>query len=189
MAQIGVKLAIDPEVVQRLRAEAGGLWRAAHGDGSDNRINVDAVIDAAVLDTSLGILTAAFQGLRKAFRNRGKTREDLAAEKEAAQINLACEALTALLLDYLQGAQAGTADPETLDALIHALEEMEGYHRSGKLTLPGEGLLSEIDKSAAALTSAMTASSGAQSPEGDIFGRLRAQLVRQKQWIEERETV
>ena len=107
MAEIGVKLSINPEIISRLSAGNCGYWRAAHGDGSDNRINGEAIMDAAAVETSIGILTAMFQGLKKAFKNRGKTQEDLAAEKEAKQINVTCDALEVMLRDYLRAAQSG----------------------------------------------------------------------------------
>ena len=74
MANIGAKLQISPEIIQKLSSGKGGLWVAAHQDGSDNRINGEAIMDAAACSTFLGILTGIFQGLKKAFRNRGKTK-------------------------------------------------------------------------------------------------------------------
>ena len=50
-----------------LSLDSGPLWSAVHGDGSDNRVNRDAVFEAESIDTSVGILTAVFQGFRKVF--------------------------------------------------------------------------------------------------------------------------
>ncbi len=76
-----MNITIDPELIRKLGAEEK-LWSAAHYDGSKNRINEDAILEAG--SVSLGILTALALWCRKRFRNRGKTKEDLAAEKEAA---------------------------------------------------------------------------------------------------------
>ena len=144
MAHTDVKLTIDPEIIGKLDLGSAALWTAAHSDGSDNRVNWDAVFEAETVDTSLGILTAVFQGLRKAFRNRGKTREGLAAEREAAQINRTCVALRQMLLEYLLAAQAGSVEEEALDELIETLAEMHGYQRSGKLSITGKSELATI---------------------------------------------
>lgn len=38
-----------------------------------------------------------------------------------------------MLQEYLQEAREGVIDPEGLDELIATPEEMQGYHRAGKL--------------------------------------------------------
>ena len=188
MVQTNVKLEVNPEILQKLRYSDAELWTAAHGDGSDNRVNWNAVADADSIDTSLGVLTAAFQGLRKAFRNRGKTKEDFAAEKEAAQINRTCGALSQMLLEYLEAAQAGNLDGESLDELTGVLEEMDGYNQAGKLAIPGEKELLQICKSVAAYTDALTGAQNARELEMTArraFRLIREQLVRQREWIGE----
>ena len=138
---------------------------------------------------SLGILAAAFQGLRKAFRNREKTKEDLAAEKEAAKINRTCGALSQMLLEYMEAAQAGSVDGESLDELIDVLKEMDGYDQAGKLTIADAGALPEICQSITAYTAALTGGGSAQTAQGpDIsehraFRLIQAQLIRQREWI------
>ena len=189
MAHTDVKLTIAPEIVERLGLDSGPLWSAVHGDGSDNRVNWDAVFEAETVDTSHGILTAVFQGLRKAFRNRGKTREDLAAEREAAQINRTCVALRQMLLEYLQAAQAGSVEEEALDELIETLAEMHGYQRSGKLSITGKSELATIADSIAEYTDAIARSRDphavqrTEAPAEDDFCRIRECLTRQKAWV------
>lgn len=189
MAHTDVKLTIDPAVIGKLDLGSAALWTAAHSDGSDNRVNWDAVFEAETVDTSLGILTAVFQGLRKAFRNRGKTREDLAAEREAAQINRTCVALRQMLLEYLLAAQAGSVEEEALDELIETLAEMHGYQRSGKLSITGKSELATIADSIAEYTDAIARSRdprAVQRPEApaeDDFCRISELLTRQKAWV------
>ena len=189
MTQTGVRLEISPEIIQRLRASSAGLWVAAHGDGSDNRVNWNAVADAVTIETSLGVITAIFQGLRKAFRNRGKTKADFAAEKEAVQINRTCGVLEQMLLEYIEAAQAGSVDRESLDELIGALEEMDGYQQAGKLTVPGERELLALCRSIATYTAAMTEGGDTRSVQrlemtvGRAFRLMREQLIRQREWI------
>ena len=191
MAQVDVRLEVNPEIIQKLRSSPAELWTAAHSDGSDNRINWNAIADADTIETSLGILTAVFQGLRKAFRNRGKTKEDFASEREAAKINRTCGALSQMLLEYIEAAQAGSIDRESLDELIDVLEEMDGYYQEGKLTIPGEKELLELSKSIATYTDALVDGGDAQSARGlemtvrRAFSLIRAQLIRQRQWIGE----
>jgi len=43
MEMTDVKLCINPEIIRKLSDGNGGLWRASHGDGSENRISGDAV--------------------------------------------------------------------------------------------------------------------------------------------------
>ncbi len=165
------------------------LWYAAHDDGSGNRINEDAVIEATVQDVSLGILTAAFLWIRKLFRNRGKTKEDLAAEKEAARINRTCGALEVMLPDYIRSAQEGGIGEEALDELIGTLDEMDGYDRAGKLTVPDMEELTGIRKSIEAYTKAIAKSrpeasmQEAEATNAGEFGRIKALLVRQKECL------
>ena len=189
MAHTDVKLTIDPAIIGKLDLGSAALWTAAHSDGSDNRVNWDAVFEAETVDTSLGILTAVFQGLRKAFRNRGKTREDLAAEREAAQINRTCVALRQMLLEYLLAAQAGCVEEEALDELIETLAEMHGYQRSGKLSITGKSELATIAESIAEYTDAIARSRDPrafhrpEAPAEDAFCRISEHLMRQKAWV------
>ena len=191
MAQTDVKLEVNPQIIRKLRSSDAELWAAAHSDGSDNRINWNAVADAESIETSLGVLTAVFQGLRKAFRNRGKTKEDFASEREAAKINRTCGALSQMLLEYIEAAQAGSIDGESLDELIDVLEEMDRYCQAGKLTIPGERELLALCRSIAAYTDALMDGGDAQSAQGlemtarRAFSLIRAQLIRQRQWIGE----
>lgn len=185
MVSIGIKLTIDPYLVMKL-SSGQKLWIAAHDDGSRNRINEDAVFEAASSDITLGILTGLFMWIRKRFRSRGKTKEDLAAEKEAAKINRTCGALDVMLLEYIQSAQKGVADEETLDDLIKTLEEMQGYDQAGKLSIPGRKELTEIRNSIARYTVSIANSKAVQSVQitgnGD-FNIIRNQLIQQKELI------
>ena len=90
MIPVGVKLEINPEIIQKLSSGKEKLWLAAHADGSDNRINENAIADATDFGVEVTAATALFQWARKLFRNRNKTQEDLAEEKEAARINRTC---------------------------------------------------------------------------------------------------
>lgn len=189
MVKTGAQLKANPEIIRMLSSASGTLWSAAHEDGSSNRINGDAVMEAATYSTSLGILSAVFQGIRKAFRNRGKTKEDLAAEKEAAGINKSCGALEAMLLDYIRSAQEGAIEDDDLDDLMDMLEEMQGYAQTGKLKVPGKKGLADICGSIADYTAAITGKQAA-SPAGtadmqaaDLFRSIREQLIMQKEWM------
>ena len=185
MVSIGIKLTIDPDLVMKLGSKQK-LWIAAHDDGSKNRINEDAVFEAASSDITLGILTGLFMWIRKRFRNIGKTKDDLAAEKEAAKINRTCGALDVMLLEYIQSAQKGMVDEETLDDLIKTLEEMQGYEQAGKLSIPGRKDLTEIRNSIARYTVSIANSKAVQSVQitgnGD-FNIIRNQLIQQKELI------
>lgn len=187
MADISIKPEINPEIIGKLGPGKPKLCAAAHSDGSDNRINADAIGDAAAVNASLGVLAAIFQGVKKAFWNRGKTKEDFAAEREASQINRTCGALNVMLQEY-QEAQEGVIDPEGLDELIATLEEMQGYHRAGKLKLPVEKALIEISESIAGYTATIARGRGAHpsvpsgTPAADLFGQIREQLIRQRAW-------
>lgn len=188
MTDAGLKTEMNTEWIEKLDA-GQKLWYAAHDDGSGNRINEDAVIEATVQDVSLGILTAAVLWIKKIFRNRGKTKEDFAAEKEAARINRTCSALAVMLPDYIRSTQAGVIEEEALDELIGTLEEMDGYDRAGKLTIPSRDELLEIRKSIEAYTKAIVKSrpeastQEAEATDAGEFGRIKALLVRQKECL------
>ena len=49
-----------------------------------------------------------------------------------------------MLLEYIQSAQKGMIDEETLDDLIRTLEEMHGYDQAGKMIIPDREVLIEI---------------------------------------------
>jgi len=182
MAHTAARLQMDEGIVRRLSPESAALWAAAHADGSDNRINGEAVMDAAVLNTGLGVAVAAFQGLKKLFRNREKSRADLEAEAEAAKINRSCGALRQMLLEYIQAARAGDLDGEALDELIVLLEEMQGYRQSGKLKVLDEPALEAICRGVSEYTAAIAG--GGELPDpAEGFGRLRALLIRQREWL------
>ena len=191
MLQIGIKLNINPEIIRKLSSGERELWCAAHEDGSNNRINGDAILDAASYGMPLGILSAAFQGIRKAFRNRGKTKEDLSAEKEAMKINKSCDSFDLMLRDYLRAAQEGSIEADDLDDLIEMLEEMEGYVQNGKLTVRSEQALAEIRISITDFTAAMmhNQQGKADIPSTNQFRQIREQLLRQKDWIEQKNAI
>ena len=186
MAHINAKPGIDPEIITKL-SEGGRLWRAAHADGSDNRINGDVILEAASYGTGFGILAAGAQWIRKTFRNRDKTREDLDAEKEADVINKSCGALEEMLLEYLQAARAGRIDAEALAELTDQLGEVWEYARSGKLHIPDAKALSEIRGSIAAFTAALageeTVPPAPEASAADEFHRIRELLLRQKELL------
>ena len=172
---------IRPEIIKKLSSEDSRLWRAAHADGSDNRINEDTILEASAYGTDFGIIAAVSQGIRMLFRNRNKSRQDLKDEKEAFRINNTCTALNEMLLEYLQAVQEGSAvDEESLDELIDTLDQMHGYYQAGKLTVPGEKELSEIRKSIEDYTAETTGSPAGQTPGADEFVRIREQLLKQK---------
>ena len=179
MAQTQAKLEIAPEIIRKLSAAKSTLWTAAHGDGSDNRINVDSVMETAAYSTSLGILNAIGQWFRKKHRNRDKTREDLQAEKEAVGINQACDALEEMMLEYLQAAQKGIVEEESLDDLIGKLEEIQGYECAGKLKV-AEKEVAEIGRSLAGFTASLT---GQPGKAGGGVGGIRDMLLRQKAFL------
>lgn len=104
MKSVHATLRINPEIVGKLGSGTGAFWSAAHPDGSDNRIDADAVLEAGSYGIPLGILSALFQGIRKKYRNQGKTKEDLLEEKEAAKINRTGGALEEMLLEYIRAA-------------------------------------------------------------------------------------
>ena len=149
MINVGVKLEINPLFIEKLSSGRHKLWSAAHPDGSDNRINSDMVLEASAYGLDFGLIAAGAQWIKKKFRNRGKTKEDFAAEKEAARINRTSGALEVMLLEYFQAAQKGSIDEEGLDELIETLSEMQGYYQSGKLAVPGESELAEMRRSIA----------------------------------------
>ncbi len=178
-----LNITIDPELIRKLGAEEK-LWSAAHYDGSKNRINEDAILEAG--SVSLGILTALALWCRKRFRNRGKTKEDLAAEKEAARINDTCGALKEKMLEYFQSARKGRIDGEDLDDLIDTLDEMRKHDEAGKLSTAGRQELAAVQKAVAQVTAALMGNSApgqawgtaAQSAGG--FGAVRDELIRQR---------
>ena len=186
MADIGGKLEMDQKTIAKLRS-GQKFWAASHDDGSKNRINEDAVLEAASCDLSLGILTALFMWVRKKFRNRGKTKGELTAEKEAAKINRSCRALDVMLLEYVQSAQKGMIDEETLDDLIRTLEEMHGYDQAGKMIIPDREVLIEIRDAIVKYTSLITDGRVVRlvlpsETTGD-FNIIRDQLMRQRELI------
>lgn len=183
MARLDARISIDPVILERLGAGKSGLWTAAHGDGSDNRINVDEVLEAGTYSTSLGVLDGILQGARKAFRNRGKTQADFAAEKEAADVNKTCAAFDLMLRDYLLQARQGMPEQEALDDLLGILGEMQSCEQAGKLRVPGKGPLTQICRAVADHTAALTGGPLAEVPEEDLFGFLREQLQRQKDML------
>ena len=188
MIRVGVNLEMNPALVEKL---SGGqkLWSAAHEDDSKNRINGDAILEAGSYGTSVGILAALFMWIRKKFRNRGKTKEDLAAEKEAGHINRTCGALEAMLLEYIRSAREGMIEEENLDELIGNLEEMRGYDQAGKLVLPGKTELTEIRKSIEKYTEAIAMQNAvrpfrAGNAAGESeFRLLRDQLAQQREML------
>lgn len=189
MEHVNAKLNICPETVGKLSMGKGVLWSAAHSDGSDNRINGQAIADTATVSFSAAAMVGGFQWIRKLFRNREKTGEDFAAEKEAVKINRASEALKQQLLDYLSSAQEGSIDPEALDDLAKALEEIHGYHQSGKLIITGENELAEILKSITEFTDSFAESKSiapvqkAGGSAADEFSQIRELILRQKELL------
>ena len=186
MVHTDVKLNISPEIIRQLGLEKESLWSAAHDDGSNNRIDGEDILESASYGTVFGIISAVFQGARKAFRNRGKTKEDFVLEKEAANINKTCGAFELMLRDYLQAAMEGRIDDDDLDDLIDMLKEMESYDRAGKLKNTGKKELTEICKSITEYTAAMAKTRPEQpieAPAADQFRQIREQLIRQKEQI------
>lgn len=188
MAQVYTGPEIGPEIIAKLSAGKKELWHAVHDDGSANRIRGDTVAKAASYHVIFGFFAAALMGIRKKFRNRGKTREDFAAEKEAARINRTCGALEEMLLEYFRAAQEGTVGEEILDELTDTLEEMHGYYRNGKLTVTGSPELAEMRKSISDYTAVLAKSRGVAVPENrtqgaDDFSLIREQLMMQKELI------
>ncbi|MBQ7182930.1 MAG: hypothetical protein IJR97_03010 [Clostridia bacterium] len=178
-----MNITIDPDLLSKLGAEKR-LWSASHYDGSKNRINEDAILEAGTV--SLGILTALALWCRKKFRNRGKTKEDLAAEKEAARINDTCGALKEKLLEYFQAAQKGRIDGEDLDDLIDTLDEMQKHDEAGKLSAEGRQELAGVQKAVAQVTRALGGNSAPEAAWGTTtqsaggFGAVRDELIRQR---------
>ena len=176
---------ISPEIIQKLSSEDHPLWHASHADGSDNRIDGDKVLEESAYGVEFGILAAVSMGIRKLFKNRNKTRDDLQAEKEAFRINKTCVSLDEMLLEYIQAAQNGTpVDQESLGELIDTLDEMHGYYQSGKLVISGKAELSEIRKCIEAYTAEATGSrpaQQAQNPNADELALIRELLLKQKQ--------
>ena len=189
MAHTNVKLEINPEIIEKLSLGGGKLWIAAHEDDSKNRVDVEAIADAALLDIVTGFFVAGYQLLKKRLRNLGKTKDDVAAEKEASQINRTCGALEQMLLEYIRAAQEGEIDAEALDELIGTLKEMQGYYEARKLSLPGESTLVAIGDSVAVFTANLLGSEAARKAEAsatNLFSRISAHLLQQKAWAEEK---
>lgn len=96
-----------------------------------------------------------------------------------------------MLPDYIRSAQTGVIEEESLDELIGTLEEMDGYDRAGKLTIPNRDELTEIRKNIEAYTKAIAENRSEDPlPETEAagtgeFGRIKALLVRQKTWIKQ----
>lgn len=189
MKDIGIKLEINPSIVGKLNSGRKKLWTAAHPDGSDNRINSDVVLEASTYGLDFGLIAAGAQWIKKKFRNRGKTKDDFAAEKEAARINRTCGALEVMLLEYFQAAQKGSIDEEGLDELLDMLSEMQGYCQSGRLALLGERDIAEMLGSIANYTAqiakgkAVQTVHGTEAPDANAFALIRKQLLLQKELI------
>ncbi len=189
MIDVGQRLEIDPALIAKL-GRGQCLCHAAHEDGSANRIDGDAVLEAASYGASVGILSVLCMWIRKKFRNRGKTKKDFAAEKEAAQINRSCGALEATLATYLSAAREGKIDEEALEELIEALSELDSCAQAGKLVIAGENELISIRRSLTDYTAAIAQSRASQplkSPQttgASEFSLIRDQLVQQKELLE-----
>ena len=189
MAHTDAVLRIDPEIIRKLSSEKAGLWTAAHYDGSKNRMDSDAVMDAFTFSVEVGLLETAFQWIKKKFKNRGKSKAELAAEKEASMINMASARLEQLLLEYLKTAQEGSIDETLLDDLTGTLEEMDGWYKAGKLVVPGKKDLTMIRKSITGFTAAIMENNPETSvPETDTSGTdefrlIKDQLLSQKTFI------
>jgi len=187
MVNVGIKLEIDPKIIEKISSEQEILWAAAHEDGSNNLIDGEEIIDAASWDLGLGAVTAGFLGVRKLYRNRGKTKEDLAAEKEARKINDACGSLAVILPDYLRQAQEGVVDENLIVFMIARMEELQDYSESGKMIIPGKEELIAVRKSITAFTTAIAGEESvpqSETPEADEFGLIKEQLIRQRDLIE-----
>lgn len=186
--KIDVYPAVDPELISDLDA-GQTIWRAAHGDGSENRINEDAVMETATHSISLGLLTAFFLWIRKRFKNRGKTSEDLRAEREAVRINRTCDAMEEMLSEYFRSAQNGCVEETALSELIETTETMLSYDRDGKLAIRNREKLIGLRKSIEAYTDAIEkrerapAHSEREEDGTDEFRRIRDLLIRQKETL------
>ena len=189
MIHVGMNLEMDPDLVTKLSA-GQKLCYASHDDGSKNKINGDVVLEASTYGTGFGILAALFMGIRKKFRNRGKTKEDLAAEKEAARINRTCGALEVMLPEYLKSTREGTINEEALDELIETLDEIHGYAQAGKLIVPNQEEMTEIRKSIEKYTEAIAKSKSAPlnrktgTGGADEFQTIRELLAQQKELLQ-----
>ena len=144
-------------------------------------------LEASSYGTGFGILAAAAQWIRKRFRNRGKTRLDLEAEKEAARINRTCGALEEMLFEYFLHAREGSVGPEALGELTGVLREVTEYSRAGKLPVPVEKDLEAMCSAAAGITAALSGGKPLPPPqetEGtDAFFRMLDQLLLQSQLL------
>lgn len=149
------------------------------------------VLEASTYGLDFGLIAAGVQWIKKKFRNRGKTKDDFEAEKEAARINRTCGALEVMLLEYFRAAQKGLIDEEGMDELLDTLSEMQGYCQSGKLAVPGERDLAEMHKSIANYTAQIAEGKAIQPVHGteasgaNAFALIRKQLLLQKEMLAE----
>ena len=194
MPSFNARLSVSPEILKKLASEdqlsqEEKLFCAAAYDGSNNRINSDAIIDASSHGLDVGLLTAAGLWIRKRFRDRRKTRADLAVEKEAARINQTCTALSEMLLEYLRAAQEGSVDAESLGELTDNLSWVSGYYGAGKLITPCKKDLAAIRAAVGDFTAALEKEKNARpaqidaSPDRNDLILLREYLLRQQQLL------
>lgn len=194
MPSFNVRLSVSPEILEKLASEdqlgpGEKLFCAAAYDGSDNRIDSEAILDASVHGLDVGLLTAAGMWIRKRFRDRGKTRADLAVEKEAARINLTCTALSEMLLEYLRAAREGSVDGESLGELIDNLSWVSGYYGAGKLVTPCKKDLAAVRAAVGDFTAALEKEKNVRPaqidalPDRNDLILLREYLLRQQQLL------
>lgn len=189
MKNTGVQMEINQEIVDKLSVGKGSIWFATHSDESDNKINEDAILDTASYSISLAVLSTIGQSLRKMFRNKKKTQEELAAEKEAAMINRTAGALEEMMLEYIQAAKEGAVDEESLDELTRTLGEIQEYYQAGKLKVTDQNAMAEIRKSISEFTTAMAEEKRTAIPAKpdttgkDEFRVIIEQLAIQKELI------
>lgn len=189
MKDVGIKLEISPLIIESFGSGKEKLWSAVHDDGSANRVNGDVVYAASSYALDFGLIAAGAMWIRKKFRNKGKTKEDLAAEKEAAKINSVSRSLEILLREYFRAAREGSIDEVTLDALIGRLAEMQEYEQSGKLKVLDENAMEEIRRSIAEYTAAITGGAESHSTRTaevqgtGVLSMIREQLIRQRDLI------
>ena len=189
MKDTGIHMEIHQEIIDKLSAGKGSIWIAAHNDGSDNKINEDAILDTASYSIFLAVLSTIGQSLRKMFRNKKKSHEELAAEKEAAMINRTVGALEEMMLEYIQPATKGSVDEEALDELTDTMGEIRGYYQAGKLKITDQNAMAEIRKSIMKFTNAMAEAKHVAIPaEPDRAGKdefcvIMKQLAMQKELI------
>ena len=135
------------------------------------------------------MLSTIGQSLRKMFRNKKKSHEELAAEKEAAMINRTVGALEEMMLEYIQAATKGSVDEEALDERTDTMGEIRGYYQAGKLKITDQNAMAEIRKSIMKFTNAMAEAKHVAIPaEPDRAGKdefcvIMKQLAMQKELI------